>query len=129
MSYRDSHDISDDDSTTDTASSPSDTEEIVITSLIGRTRITLRASDDEDSAGDNNIRFHGRSSTAGLVEATRQFKHMHMQDSSSPPSIPDNISVAQTRRPQFWKTPPVRANSLNSNKMSECKTNTLYSGK
>ncbi|KAF9566715.1 hypothetical protein CPC08DRAFT_758708 [Agrocybe pediades] len=105
MTYRNPHDASDDESTTGTTSSSSDTEEIVITSLIGRTKITLRGSDDENSAGDNNIRFHGRSSTAGLVEATRQFKYLHLQDSSDSPPPPDNTSVAQMRRPQFWKTP------------------------
>uniref|UniRef100_A0A8H7Y582 Zn(2)-C6 fungal-type domain-containing protein n=1 Tax=Psilocybe cubensis TaxID=181762 RepID=A0A8H7Y582_PSICU len=110
LAYRDNLDLTED-SDTETSSS-SETEEIVITSIVGRTKITLRASENDDSDDDNNIRFHGRSSTAGLVETTRQFKHMHMRDtlgsnrpSNDLPVSPDNRSVAQTRRPQFWQTP------------------------
>jgi len=93
----------------------------------------------------NKITFHGRSSTAGLVEATRRFKFLHLQESmkmdgvveQSEPHLngeaplsapcaspsdkgssksdtkvkvegPENSVVAVTRRPQFWRTPPVR---------------------
>ncbi|KDR75840.1 hypothetical protein GALMADRAFT_506107 [Galerina marginata CBS 339.88] len=118
FAYRDAYDLSDEDSSSESSSSSSETEEIVITSLVGRTKITLRASENDDSAGDYNIRFHGRSSTAGLVEATRQFKFMHMRETMSPveqeneASIsPDNSIVAQTRRPVFWQTPTVMGTS------------------
>lgn len=107
------HYISEGDYSTE-ASSSSDTDEMVITSLGGRERITLRASEADDAQDDNTIRFHGRSSTAGLVEKTRQFKHMHMRETLSPtqlestsPISPDNKTVAQTRRPEFWQTPHV----------------------
>jgi hypothetical protein len=97
------------------ASSSSDTDELVITSLGGRERITLRASEADDAQDDNTIRFHGRNSTAGLVEKARQFKHMHMREilsrtqlESTSPISPDNKTVAQTRRPEFWQTPYVR---------------------
>ncbi|KAF8161144.1 fungal-specific transcription factor domain-containing protein [Crassisporium funariophilum] len=90
----------------------SDTEELVITSIRGRNKFTLKASEADDPSNESNIRFHGRSSTAGLVETTRIFKHMHMretmtslQQDASSPTAPDNNVVAQTRRPQFWSTP------------------------
>ncbi|KIM40075.1 hypothetical protein M413DRAFT_73918 [Hebeloma cylindrosporum] len=103
---------SEEDYSTGTSSSSSDTDEMVITSLKGRERIGLRASEADDAQEYNNIRFHGRSSTAGLVETTRQFKHLHMRETLSPtqlestiPISPDNKTVAQTRRPEFWRTP------------------------
>ena len=106
--------ISEGDYSTEASSSSSDTDELVITSLGGRERITLRASEADDVQDDNSIRFHGRSSTAGLVEKTRQFKHMHMREilsqtqlESTSPISPDNKTVAQTRRPEFWQTPHV----------------------
>lgn len=106
--------ISEDDYSTGASSSSSDTEEMVVTSLGGREKITLRASEADDTQDDNFIRFHGRNSTAGLVETTRQFKHMHMRETLSPtqlestcPISPDNKTLAQTRRPEFWLAPHV----------------------
>lgn len=106
--------ISEGDCSTGASSSSSDSDEMVISSLAGRERITLRASEADDAQDDNTIRFHGRSSTAGLVETTRQFKHMHMRETLSPtqlestsPISPDNKTIAQTRRPEFWRTPHV----------------------
>ncbi|CAA7261636.1 unnamed protein product [Cyclocybe aegerita] len=110
--YRDANPISDDESDDNSASSSETEEEVVVTSsLAGRTNITLVASENDDTANDNNIRFHGRSTTAGLVEATRIFKHMHIKETMSQmkrdasPTSPDNATVAQTRRPQFWAKP------------------------
>ncbi|KAJ3517259.1 hypothetical protein NLJ89_g629 [Agrocybe chaxingu] len=110
--YRDANPISDDESDDDSASSSQTEEEVVVTSsLAGRTNIALVASENDDTANDNNIRFHGRSTTAGLVEATRIFKHMHIKETMSQmkrdasPTSPDNEIVAQTRRPQFWAKP------------------------
>ncbi|KAF8973212.1 fungal-specific transcription factor domain-containing protein [Flammula alnicola] len=98
-------------SSEESPSSSSETEEILITSVGGREKITLRASENDDTTDDNNIRFHGRSSTAGLVETTRQFKHMHIRETmsptqkNSPRTSPDNLTVAQWRRPEFWQRP------------------------
>ena len=90
----------------------------MVTSLDGREKITLVASENDDTAEEANIRFHGRSSTAGLIETTRQFKHMHIRDvaslpegaspiHNSTPVFPDNLTVSQWRRPLFWKRPVV----------------------
>ncbi|TEB38197.1 hypothetical protein FA13DRAFT_1725843 [Coprinellus micaceus] len=114
--------------------SDSDSEDLFETSLAGRNRFTLRMN-EIPHAGVNKMLFHGRSSTAGLVEATRKFKHLHMQesmqmevdglDAASPESAsvrsatsskvsqgskvkvegPANERIAGTRRPQFWGTP------------------------
>ncbi|KAF6761218.1 fungal-specific transcription factor domain-containing protein [Ephemerocybe angulata] len=110
-------------------------DELVESSLAGRNPLTLRTTSSGPHPEANMIVFHGRSSTAGLVEATRRFKHLHMQEtmkmdvttpeetagdigassesqsqSSSQVRVklerPDNSDVAVTRRPQFWKTAP-----------------------
>jgi hypothetical protein len=105
------------DSSDETSSSSEQAEETVISSLAGREKITLLVSENDNSTEDDNIRFHGRSSTAGLIEITRQFKHMHMKDTISPPQqekqekpaspFPSNLTVAQWRRPTFWRRPKV----------------------
>ncbi|PPQ63989.1 hypothetical protein CVT24_009418 [Panaeolus cyanescens] len=108
MNYRDSHTtkFSEDNTSSDYSSSPSDAEDTIITSLVGRMKMTLKVAEQDSDPEDGSIRFHGRISTAGLVEVARQFKHMHMQGSSdhASPSSPDNSTVAQTRRPVFWRT-------------------------
>lgn len=105
------------DSSDETSSSSEQAEETVISSLAGREKITLLVSENDNSTEDDNIRFHGRSSTAGLIEITRQFKHMHMKDTISPHQqekqekpaspFPPNLTVAQWRRPTFWRRPKV----------------------
>ncbi|KAJ3575093.1 hypothetical protein NP233_g1332 [Leucocoprinus birnbaumii] len=98
-------------------------EETVETGKGGRHQYGLNAiEDDDDLATNSRIRFHGRSSTAGLVEATRKFKHMSMQERSiqegdKDPSErsgilkhkvtakkPDNAELSVFRRPEFWVT-------------------------
>lgn len=109
---------SSEESSDEASSSSEQVEETVVTSLDGREKITLVASENDDAAEEANIRFHGRSSTAGLIETTRQFKHMHIRDTVSLPEgaapihnptpvFPDNLTVAQWRRPLFWKRPVV----------------------
>ncbi|KAF9049793.1 fungal-specific transcription factor domain-containing protein [Panaeolus papilionaceus] len=105
LNYRDSNKFSDDNTSSDYSSSPSDTEDTIVTSLVGRMKMTLKvAEQDSDPEDDGCIRFHGRISTAGLVEVARQFKHMHFSPDQGSPSSPDNSTVAQTRRPVFWRT-------------------------
>ena len=105
------HPVSDDDDTTEASPTTSDIEETVVTSIAGRVKLSLLSSQLDDSTR-NVIRFHGRSSTAGLVETARQFKNLHIQDLVSSPgsssSLTTNEVVASTRRPQFWKSPAVR---------------------
>lgn len=118
--------------------SDSDSEELVETSLAGRNRITLKMNETPHAA-DNKITFHGRSSTAGLVEATRQFKHLHMQETMQmqveaaestsyegetrvPIERADNARVASTRRPQFWRTPAVSTSRSSYAYLIQCYT-------
>ncbi|EAU91787.2 hypothetical protein CC1G_04555 [Coprinopsis cinerea okayama7 len=112
--------------------SSSGPEELLESSAGGRTRLGLKMN-ETPAVENNRILFHGRSSTAGLVETTRKFKHMHMQeamkmdiaeDEPLRESVkkeevdskgketkvkvqgPDNSRVAMTRRPTYWQTPP-----------------------
>ncbi|KAF9450417.1 hypothetical protein P691DRAFT_810360 [Macrolepiota fuliginosa MF-IS2] len=105
-------------------------EETIITSSGGRHRLTLSAIEDPEGAQpDGRIRFHGRSSTAGLVEVTRKFKYLHMQgrvqgehpgnvqedgavgfsghrtSRPSQPSRPGNAGLQACRRIEFWSAP------------------------
>lgn len=98
-----------DDSYDGESSSSSETDEVAVPSFAGREKVTLRGVESDDATEDNNMRFHGRSSTAGLVEVTRQFKHIHFQADSQPPTtMPANLTDAQSRRRQFWKRPDVK---------------------
>lgn len=73
-------------------------------------RLKLRSATDSFKAGeDNHRRFHGRSSAASLVDATRAFKQMHLLGMEgtlkrSGPSPPPEDS---TRRAEFWCSPKV----------------------
>ena len=112
--YRDPELLSDDDSESAASTSSSDTDEIVVSSVAGRTNVTLGSSNN-DNQEDNSIRFHGRNTTAGLVESTRIFKHMHMKElfnALETPRSPDNETVARTRRHRFWARPAVSLLSL-----------------
>ncbi|KAF9465075.1 fungal-specific transcription factor domain-containing protein [Collybia nuda] len=109
----------DDDDSDDNQSSSSDhsasslTLEIEnVTGLVKK--LKLRGTeDDSDQPPENNNRFHGKSSAVGLVEATRQFKLLHLLDSlesarpsrESPQGIEDLPLGSLTRRPEFWRTP------------------------
>ncbi len=122
-------------------SSNESSEETIETGPGGRHRLTLSAMENVQKVQmDSRIRFHGRSSTAGLVEVTRRFKHMSMQEDTSsntlendrdgqntgdrvgssirktldlprPSNKLDNETVRASRRFQFWSTPKVRLKS------------------
>lgn len=107
------HQYRSDDSDDGESSSSSETDEVAVPSFAGREKVTLRGVESDDATEDNNMRFHGRSSTAGLVEVTRQFKHIHFQADSQPPApLPTNLTDAHSRRRQFWKRPDVMFCSL-----------------
>ncbi|KXN92472.1 hypothetical protein AN958_08031 [Leucoagaricus sp. SymC.cos] len=113
-------DSSSEDSANDSA------EETVETGMGGRNKYGLPALEEEEDLKDSRIRFHGRSSTAGLVEVTRKFKHMCMQERHSQmlgnqgrqavdagagaqrrknvTSKPDNAELRVYRRLEFWST-------------------------
>lgn len=96
----------------------SDSEEVGELSLSrGIKRLTIRGlepTQDHLPLGDNQIRFHGKSSYFKLIEPTRKLRDQHVnrviggeehsrstRDSTSP------INAAALRRPEFWTTPPV----------------------
>ncbi|RDB25367.1 Activator of stress genes 1 [Hypsizygus marmoreus] len=74
-------------------------------------KLTLRGEDAMGRPSDNHVRFHGKSSAVGLVDAARKFKIMHFLDSGQPPSdsandYRDSSSPGpSTRRPEFWHPP------------------------
>ncbi|KAH6910364.1 fungal-specific transcription factor domain-containing protein [Coprinopsis sp. MPI-PUGE-AT-0042] len=122
--------ISDSEDPSGSSDSGSEDIDIVETSAGGRYRFSLDMSETPTSESSvNRILFHGRGGgTAGLVEATRRFKFLHLQESmkmdtredqplkEEEPELknidilkvegPDNYKVAMTRRPLFWQTSP-----------------------
>lgn len=107
---------------------------MIVTGPGGRHKLTLISTENANEAQPSSyIRFHGRSSTATLVEVTRRFKFMSMQERSSqehvkdgpeegeegdlrrtpsrssrPLNKPNNEKLRACRRIQFWSTPKVR---------------------
>jgi len=101
--------------------------EAIETGLGGRHKYGLSAMEKDISAIESPIRFHGRSSTASLVEVTRTFKHMRIQEEANrnplgdqdqitdkesekrKPTVekPDNAELRVFRRPEFWSTAQV----------------------
>jgi len=102
--------------------------EAIDTGLGGRHRYGLNAlENDYNSAIESSIRFHGRSSTASLVEVTRTFKHMRIQEEAIQSSLgdqdqnadkesekrkptlekTDNAELRVFRRPEFWSAAKV----------------------
>jgi hypothetical protein len=81
-------------------------------------KLSLRATDDNADVSAQNDRFHGNCSPVGLVEATRQFKLMHLSETtqSSPPRqapapqpgvMGDSQLGGLTLRRELWRTPHV----------------------
>lgn len=77
-------------------------------------KMTLRGADGNTEAlANENSRFHGNCSGVGLVEATRQFKAMHLlkttqsfrpgQPPALPPSKRGRPSGRLSLRPEFWR--------------------------
>lgn len=122
-------------SSSSSSSSNESSEETVETGRGGRQRLTLSAMEGTDETQpDSRIRFHGRSSTAGLVEVTRKFKHLCLREKcsqvhsgdifgdrkatgsasshktyiSQPSNKPANEDLQVFRRLEFWSTPKVR---------------------
>jgi len=109
--------------------------EAIDTGLDGRHRYGLSAlEDDNNSATESPIRFHGRSSTASLVEVARTFKHMRIQEEVIQNSLGDqdqnsdkesekrkptlektnNADLRVFRRPEFWSTAKVSRDLSNA---------------
>lgn len=111
--YASDYYLPDDDSTTDTSSS-SDADEILASSFHGRKKISLLANEPDDTPGESGIRFHKTNSTAGLIEALNKFKDMHISETMNPRSSAPRLpgTSAQSRRPQFWVSPPVGLSML-----------------
>ncbi|KAH0827908.1 hypothetical protein J3R83DRAFT_3537 [Lanmaoa asiatica] len=95
----------------------SESEEVGELSLSrGMKRLTIRGlepTEDHRSLADNQVRFHGKSSSFKLIEPIRKLRDEHVsritgveehsrssRDSASP------ITAAALRRPEFWTTPP-----------------------
>lgn len=107
-------------------------EEAIETGLGGRHRYGLSAIEGNQTI-DSRIRFHGRSSTASLVEVTRTFKQMYIQEGVMQNSLgdqgkdtfkesarhkatlekPDNAELRVFRRPEFWSIAKVRMDLFN----------------
>lgn len=75
-------------------------------------KINLLANEPDDTPDEIAIRFDSKTcNTAGIITTIQKFKDMHIRETTKPdppaPSLPDNITPAQSRRPQYWQTPPV----------------------
>ncbi|TFK25684.1 hypothetical protein FA15DRAFT_638902 [Coprinopsis marcescibilis] len=104
--------------------SDEDSNYLLASSQAGRSRLGLGMA-ETPQAPDNRILFHGRSSTAGLVETTRMLKHLHLQEAMGMDTGvkdedtgkdlkvkvegPDNTKLSQSRRAMYWQTPPWEA--------------------
>uniref|UniRef100_A0A0W0FGY6 Zn(2)-C6 fungal-type domain-containing protein n=3 Tax=Moniliophthora roreri TaxID=221103 RepID=A0A0W0FGY6_MONRR len=108
----DSHD-SDYESETSSKLYSSESDGLVDTYTAGMHRLTLRGPDAPAEEDNNHTRFHGKSSSMNLVDATRKLKQQHIlqtidnDDPSHHPSQPDSalVSSSATRRPEYWRFP------------------------
>ncbi|EEB89361.1 hypothetical protein MPER_12550 [Moniliophthora perniciosa FA553] len=107
----DSHD-SDYESETSSKLYSSESDGLVDTYTAGMHRLTLRGPDAPAEEDDNHTRFHGKSSSMNLVDATRKLKQQHIlqtidnDDPSNHTSQPDSVLVSSsTRRPEYWRFP------------------------
>ncbi|KAF5386046.1 hypothetical protein D9615_002218 [Tricholomella constricta] len=92
---------------------------IEIESLSGLVqKLTLRGDETvaAEPPSDAHARFHGKSSSVGLVEATQRYKMMHLLDAieggrntfrGSPDSTDIPAAAPSHRRPEFWTMPRV----------------------
>lgn len=108
--------------------SSSETEELLESVDGGMKRLTLRGIESigQNAAADryltSQFRFHGKSSSFALVDATRKLKEQHIQEAMSVdgsghidgksqawPEQPqkDKLVNNPMRLPEFWRTPPV----------------------
>ncbi|KAK2463231.1 hypothetical protein APHAL10511_004886 [Amanita phalloides] len=78
------------------------------------TALTLRGTGEHcDIAEDpRSVRFHGRTSVQGIVDATRKYRQMLLKQSGNSNvhtlrgHLPDNnLMLYRDRRPEFWQTP------------------------
>ena len=74
--------------------------------------LTLRGGAERvDFAEDpQTVRFHGKTSVRDLVDATRKYRQMLLNQSGSPgvqAPISDNSSLYRYRRQHFWRSPEV----------------------
>jgi len=117
---RTSNETNDSESESDSASNhlySSDSDGLVDNYTTGMERLTLRGPDTTAEEDENHARFHGKSSSMNLIDATRKFKQLHIQqtmdgevggsstDPSSTQSTAYNFSF--TRRPEYWRFPKV----------------------
>ncbi|KAF9012382.1 hypothetical protein BDQ17DRAFT_1387125 [Cyathus striatus] len=73
----------------------------------GVIKLTHVTSEKHEQKDPNGNRFHGRSSTMGLVEVTRHLKNMHLKEAMKPSTSLEQseIPTMLSRRPEFWDTP------------------------
>lgn len=116
---RDMGSSSEHDASCSSLSDSSETDELGELSVVrGMKRLTLRGLEPAEGspdkyADDNQMRFHGKSSSFKLITTTREFMHRHIVETSSDgrqSNSPADIqvpSVSGTKRPEFWSLPPV----------------------
>ncbi|KAF8664366.1 hypothetical protein AX16_000738 [Volvariella volvacea WC 439] len=96
-----------DDATSDGSSSDVEVFQEVYTG--GVKRLTLQGvRGPVVDAGDNNLRYHGKSSAHILVDATRRFKEMHLlgrMEDTHHKRAESSPSPHARRRAEFWRAP------------------------
>ncbi|KAG7098621.1 hypothetical protein E1B28_000543 [Marasmius oreades] len=111
-------DPNDSESETDSVSNnpySSDSDGLVDKFTTGMARLTLRGADAPAEQEENHVRFHGKSSSMNLIDVTRKFKQMHIQQTldrdgatslnSQRLSNPSSFNANFTRRPEYWRLP------------------------
>ncbi|KAF5373786.1 hypothetical protein D9758_000681 [Tetrapyrgos nigripes] len=106
-------DVSLSDHTSDSESSySSDPDELFDDYEKGMSRLTLRKASHLRPKGSNDARFHGKSSSMKLIDATRRFKQEHISKSevtansesgSQPSPSPRASYPVHARRPEYWR--------------------------
>ncbi|KAI0743522.1 fungal-specific transcription factor domain-containing protein [Daedaleopsis nitida] len=108
---------SDHDASCSSLSDSSETDDLGELSVVrGMKRLTLRGLEPTEASpdsymDDNQLRFHGKSSSFKLISATREFMQLHMHETSSDgrqsnsPAEIQMPSSTSNKRPQFWALP------------------------
>ncbi|KAF8070504.1 fungal-specific transcription factor domain-containing protein [Lyophyllum atratum] len=98
----------------DSSEDPSNFDVIEIESISGLVqKLTLQGEAvSTERPSDAHARFHGKSSSVGLIEAAQRFKMMHLLDAieggqDTRRESPDSIGDAgfSDRRPEYWTMP------------------------
>ena len=85
---------------------------MLVSTSHGRMKINLLANELDNTPNEYAVRYDNATCcSAGLITDIQKLKDMHIREAMnsdpSAPSFADNLTPAQSRRPQYWQSPPV----------------------